>query len=129
MNVFFLSSSKDDTAKRLLRVLEHLLPKKNIKYFRTVNELKENLRKPLPEMALVVILKVNKERLLELLPLKELFENESIILILHKKDDETVALGHRLRPRFVTYSDSDFLDVASVLIKLKERARNEIVHE
>jgi len=125
MNVFFLSGSQNDTKKRLQRVLEFMLPKKNITNIRTVKDLEANLRKASPEMTVAVILHVNKEKLAELIPIKKLFEDTSLILILNKKDNETITLGHRLRPRFITYTDSDFLDVASVLIKMKEKMWSE----
>ncbi|PKN17410.1 MAG: hypothetical protein CVU71_16700 [Deltaproteobacteria bacterium HGW-Deltaproteobacteria-6] len=121
MNVFFLSDMKGDTKKRLQRVLEYMLPKKNIQYIKSVRELEENLRKSSHKMSLAVILQVSKAKLSSLLPIKALLEDTSIILILNDKDDETIALGHRLRPRFMTCADSDFLDVASVLIKMKEK--------
>ena len=121
MNVFCLSDMKGDTKKRIQRVLEYMLPKKNIQYIKSVRELEENLRKSSHRMSLAVILNVSKTKLISLLPIKELLEDTSIILILNDKDDETIALGHRLRPRFMTYADSDFLDVASVLIKMKEK--------
>ena len=125
LNVFFLSGSQNDTRKRLQRVLEFMLPKKNIINIRTVKDMEAHLRKASSEIATVVILYVNKEKLAELIQLKKLFEDTSIILILDKKDNETMTLGYRLRPRFITYADSDFLDVASVLIKMKEKTWSE----
>jgi hypothetical protein len=68
-----------------------------------------------------VILNVSKQTLITLLPIKDLLEDTNLILILAERDEETVALGHRLRPRFITYADSDFLDVASVVMKMKEK--------
>jgi hypothetical protein len=44
-----------------------------------------------------------------------------IILVLPDRDDETVAMGHRLRPRMVSYNDGDYLDVAAVLIRMNEK--------
>jgi hypothetical protein len=64
---------------------------------------------------------VNKEKLSQLLTIKELFKDIDLILVLNKRDHETIALSHLLRPRFITYTDSDLLDVASVFIKMKER--------
>lgn len=125
MNVFFLSGSQNDTRKRLQRVLEFMIPKKNIINIRTVKDLEAHLRKASSETTTVLILYVNKEKLAELILLKKLLEDTNIILILNKKDNETITLGHRLRPRFITYADSDFLDVASVLIKMKEKMLSE----
>jgi len=41
-----------------------------------------------------------------------------IILILPDEDNETITMGHTLFPRFSTYADSDFKDVAAVLKKM-----------
>jgi len=102
-----------------------MLPKKNVINIRTVKDMEAHLRKASSEKTTVVILYVNKEKLAELIQLKKLFEDTSIILILNKNDNETITLGYRLRPRFITYADSDFLDVASVLIKMKEKTWSE----
>jgi len=125
LNVFFLSGAQNDARKRLQRVLEFMLPKKNIVNIRTVKDMEAHLRKASSEATTVVILYVNKEKLAELIKLKKLFEDTSIILILNKKDNDTITLGYRLRPRFITSADSDFLDVASVLIKMKEKVWSE----
>jgi hypothetical protein len=121
MNVFFLSDMKSDTRKRLQRVLQYMLPKKNIKYIKSVKELEKNLRTSSHKLSLAVILHVGKTRLQSLFSIQKLLEDTSIILILKDKDAETISLGHHLRPRFITFADSDFLDVASVLIKMKEK--------
>jgi len=129
MNILFLSDIKSDTKKRLQRVLEYMFPKKNIKYIKSVRELEENLRTSSAKMSLAVILNVNKTRLMNVLLIKELLEDTNLILILNDKNSETIALGHHLRPRFITFADSDLLDVASVLIKMKEKSWADEVHK
>jgi hypothetical protein len=44
-----------------------------------------------------------------------LFGNIKIVLILPDRNNETIVIGHKLRPRFLSYTDSDFIDVAVVL--------------
>jgi hypothetical protein len=129
MNVFFLSEIKSDTKKRLRRTLEYMLPKNNIKYIKSMKELEDNLRKSSSKMPLTVILHVSKTKLLSLLPIKELLEDKNLILILNDKNADTIALGHHFRPRFVTFADSDFMDVASVLMKMKEKMCAGEVHQ
>jgi len=41
-----------------------------------------------------------------------------IILILPDRDRETITNGLKLRPRFFTYADEDFGEVAAVLAKM-----------
>jgi hypothetical protein len=45
-------------------------------------------------------------------------------LILPDDDPGTTVLAHTLRPRLITYRDSDFLDVASVLSRMNFKADN-----
>ncbi|HOC59623.1 MAG TPA: hypothetical protein PKN70_06725 [Smithellaceae bacterium] len=121
MNVFFLSDMKSDTRKRLQRTLEYMLPRKNIKYLRSVQDLEAQLRKSSTKTPLTVILYVSRPKLSHLSSIKDLLEDARLILILQNKNAETIALGHALRPRFVTFDDGDFLDIASVLMKMKDQ--------
>jgi hypothetical protein len=63
-------------------------------------------------------LAANKEDLLYLVANKELIWNLRVILILPDREEDTVTKGHLLRPRFLTYADGNFLDVATVLGKM-----------
>ena len=47
--------------------------------------------------------------------LQETSANVFLILILPCIDDGIIAKGHRLKPRFFSYADSEFDDVADVL--------------
>ena len=50
--------------------------------------------------------------------ISELLMDHKVILILPEAEPEMVAMGHALRPRFITYNDGDFLEMASVLRQL-----------
>jgi hypothetical protein len=50
--------------------------------------------------------------------MSNLFRNSRIILIAPDRDKETIAIAHRLRPRLLTYIDSDFADVFTVLANM-----------
>lgn len=121
MKVYFLSGSTNNSKKRLQRVLDFMLPQECILDIRTITDLEMKLRRESLGEIIALILRVNKRNLSQLIAMKELFKDTDVILILDKRDSEIIASSHLLRPRFVTYADSDFLDVASVLIKMKER--------
>lgn len=54
---------------------------------------------------------------MDILSLREFLHDRRIILVLPDSEPETVSLGHILRPRFITYGDSDYMDVSAILGK------------
>jgi hypothetical protein len=75
---------------------------------------------PLPEA--VVVLVADKEDLQRLLPFRFRLEQVFFILILPDAEEETIACGHQLRPRFIAYQDSDFNEIEAVLERLVSRS-------
>ncbi len=118
MRVLFYTTTADGVAQRLQRVIEGLVPKENTEIHRTIDSLSNRLRRPRYDLAVAVLLAASREDLLELLSIRDLLDGIRIILVLPDREDGTIAKGHRLYPRFLTYSDSDLLDVAAVLSKM-----------
>ncbi len=50
--------------------------------------------------------------------MKDLIGDIRIILILPDTEGDTISLGHKLYPRFASYADGNFKDVAAVLEKM-----------
>lgn len=76
----------------------------------------------LDQPILVLLLKDNNEICRAILR-KELLHDIRIILILPDRSDETISAGYKLHPRFISYADSDFKDVAAVLKRMISKAR------
>jgi len=55
---------------------------------------------------------------MKLVEYQEWLWDHRLILVLPDDDMETISLGHALRPRFVTYAESDFIDISAVLGKI-----------
>lgn len=70
---------------------------------------------------LAVLFPSNPNELAKLVALKHLLFDLQIILILPNGKSTTLSHGHALRPRFISYADSDFSDVAAVSDKLLAR--------
>ena len=118
MNALFYSSSEMESANHLERVIEMLYSKKEIKICRTIASLEQKLRQPLNDSTVIVLLVSSKEDLLKVLSLKDLLWDRRIILILPDSSHDTVATGHTLRPRFVSYHNSYVMEVPAVLYKM-----------
>ena len=128
MTVFFLSDSKNEAKNLLLRVLHMIVPKNKITLIKDVAELEYNLRQQLHNNPIAVLLPASKSELTAIIALKNLFGDIPIILIIPDRQNTTISLGYKLRPRFITYADSDFLDVAAVLMKMKNNMEGEEGH-
>jgi hypothetical protein len=118
MSIVLYSNESGKIAQRLQKIIKGLRPEDRMEVFQNIDLLIERLRKPRGDMNIAVLLSTNRADLLEILSIKDLFEDIRTILILPDRDDETIARGHRLRPRFITFVDSDFKDVAAVLHKM-----------
>ena len=117
MNVIFFTSIDHSVANRLTRVLEVHVSRKELETFRNIDIFSERLHQPLPDPVVFVLQICSREELMDILPLRELLQDRRIILVLPDSEPETVSLGHILRPRFITYGDSDYMDMSAILGK------------
>ncbi len=66
----------------------------------------------------VIALALSESDLESLLEAHELFENTRLILVLAHADAETIAQGHRMRPRFIGYLANGFGEIEDVARKM-----------
>ena len=104
--------------ERLERMILEVVPRERLEIHRTFNSFSERLRKPTDEIPVAVILAAGEDDLLAVLSVSHLLYDVRFILILPDRDDPTVAIGHSLRPRFLSYRDGDFREVTAVLSKM-----------
>jgi hypothetical protein len=114
----------DGAGKKLRGSIQLLVPLSQIETHRKIESLNRRLRRLANNLDIAVLLASNKEDLLDLLALRDLFWNLRIILIIPYRKSETVAMGHMLRPRFLSYADGDFKDVAALLEKMLGYLKN-----
>jgi len=115
MRIIFYSSENEPTCERMQQVIEMNLSRNRIEACRTVEALSQRLEQPIAELLIVVILAASREELSSIMVLRELLLDRRIILVLPDDDPETASWGHTLRPRFITYRNSDYSDVSVVL--------------
>ncbi len=115
MNLFFYST---EIGGHLQGLVEALVPEEKVEVYRTIRSLSERLSLPRSSPAIAVLHARSKRELSDIVSLGHLFNDVRVILILPDREDETIALGHRVRPRFLTFGDSDFTEVLEVLHKM-----------
>ena len=119
MSLLLFSSSPKGAGKRLQRLLEVVLPGQKSEIIRTISDLSARLLQPLKcHPNVVILVSKSKEELSELLSIRDLLDDVRIILVLPDRERDTVSKGHILRPRFLTYIDSHFQEIAAVLNKI-----------
>jgi len=108
----------EGTGELLRKMIENVVPNENTEIYSTIDTLGKRLRRPSYNIAIAVLLISSREELRDVLSIRHLFDNIKIVLILPDRNNETIVIGHKLRPRFLSYTDSDFKDVAAVLKKM-----------
>jgi len=120
--IIFFSTSCGEAEERLIGVIETLVMARDIKMYRTIDSLSRGLRQRRNNDDIAILLASSKVELhyLNLISLRNLLSDMKIIVILPDSSPDTVARGHILRPRFLSYGDGDFQDVAAVLSRMIE---------
>jgi hypothetical protein len=109
---------------KLQDVVDSISPYATAEVVRSFGCLSEQLlpqaNRPRP---IVIVLVPTRGGLENLLEAHELFDNTRLILVLADADAETVALGHRMRPRFMGYLANGFTEIAAVVHKMAGESR------
>ena len=117
-DIILYSMFLEGTGGQLLKMIEHVVPNENTEIYSTIDTLGQRLSRPSYNIAVAVLLISGREELRDVLSIRHLFDNIKIVLILPDRKNETIVIGHKLRPRFLSYTDGDFKDVAAVLKKM-----------
>ena len=120
MSLLFYRPAQNKIAEKLQFKIESEIPDHQLEIFYSIEGLSERLSHSMRGNCTAVILTENKNDLKDLFPLKNLLKDIRIILILPDRSDEVISMGYKLHPRFLSYMDSEFSDVAIVLKKMVE---------
>lgn len=119
MTLLFYSKKMKRPEKQLLMAIGLLLSKDQYRICRSIRALSKELRQPVVDTTIAILLASSREDLQDILSVRDLLWNTKVILIVPDADPETVAKGHTLRPRFLSDYDNYFLNVADVLGLMK----------
>jgi hypothetical protein len=103
--------------EELQREIEEIIPLNDVEVYRSIENLSNRLRQRAQDLPIAVLHAARREDLSDILSIRDLLCDVRIILVLPDRDESTIAKGHTLRPRFLSYTDSDLTDVFSVLKK------------
>ena len=112
----------DSRGHELNQMLSRVISVERIEVNMTLDSLIDNLQNPGRFRKTCIFVMARKRDLSLLLKLRSHLTGLRLILILPDCSESTVAMAHRLHPRFLSYIDSDLRPVVSVVQRLIESA-------
>ncbi len=129
MALIYYTQNNNGIGERLQKAINAAVPEELTKVYGSLESLSQRLCQLTYNLKIAVLLAANREELLGILSVRDLFRDIPIILILPDQEKETVSDGLRLSPRFFTYVDSNFKDVTGVLEKMMKHMNRKEMNE
>ena len=129
MNVLFYVPNTDRAGERIFRIVDMIGRKAKTEVFRSIRDLSNRLSQPDITSAIAVLSAKTEEDLKDLVSIRHMLSDLSLILILPDRKEDIRAIGYGLFPRFLTYMDSNLGEVAEVLDKMLENCHRKEVSE
>jgi len=123
MKVLIYSSGNGEFNRRLVRVAGVLIPPENIDIHHTIESFRSRLNRPGRQWGLIVALAASQQELRDISSFGSLLDDTRLMLILPDRSKESLKTGLSLRPRFLSYIDGDFIEIAAVLGYMLGRQR------
>lgn len=118
MSVLLYARTIRGAGKRLRDKMDEVVAGEGNEIFQSIDDLSDKLREPRNHSTLAVLLALSQKELMKIISLRPLLSGVQVIMILPDRRKQTIARGHTLGPRFLSYVDSDFCDVGAVLKKM-----------
>lgn len=118
MNLIIYKKTKDAAEGQLQVLLESLVSKQNIEIYHSLIPLKQKILRTAYTEGIVILIAEKRDDLSELVPILDLFRKLRIILLLPDREPETIQIGYRLEPRFMSFLDRGHAEIKAVLQKM-----------
>ncbi len=118
MGLILYSSEGNREGERMREIIAKAIPEKKVEVLHSMEALSERLQQPLGKPDIAVLHVTTQAEFSSLLSLNDYLRDLRLILILPDRDAETVAKGHRLRPRFMSDCESDYEEIGRVLKRM-----------
>ncbi|MCX5807123.1 MAG: hypothetical protein NT010_13855 [Proteobacteria bacterium] len=118
--VIFYSKKTGKKEIELQKTVANTVKDQKIEICKTVEDLFTKLRFIKRDRMILILLVSDEDDFRDILTIKSLLDDMRILLILPNAGDEIVAMGHSIHPRFLSYIDGNFQEVAAVLEKIEK---------
>jgi len=107
MTYIYYANGYTEAGKILHQMLQSAFKKSWMKRCRTLDELTKRLHEPLYNISAAVLMINDRKEFEEILSLKDILWNIKLIIIISSHADISQINVHVLRPRFLTWTDTD----------------------
>lgn len=118
MDLFVFSTVSGKGQEQLKESLKTFFPKRKVKICQTFEKLSQRLKLPAELGSIVVLAPGSREDLLRILSKRDLLRGLRTVVIAPDHEVETTGIAYQLRPRYLTYLNGNFGDLAAVLHKM-----------
>lgn len=120
MNVLFYLPITIEIDAEIQEVVDMTGSMAKTEVFRSIKDLSIRLCRSADGPTIAVLLAGNKIDLVDFAFIHDLLSDTPIILVLPDREERTAIIGYALVPRFLTYMDSNLMEVGAVLKKMLE---------
>lgn len=120
MKCIFYEKKSGVIAQKLKDMLTTVAVENKIEVYHTIKTLIQRLSRPVDGLVIMVLIATDRKDLLNILAVHKLFGLIRIIIILPDREDESVRIGYKLQPRFLTFVNGDLAEVHAVVAKMLE---------
>ncbi len=124
MNLLLYARDQDGVGKQLQEAVETVVSEDDMEICRSFEILTGRLHQPRNGLEIAVLCAADRADLVNLVSLQDILEDFRIIIIVPDSERDTISQAHTLRPRFLTYADGNFEEVAMVLAKMIENLKS-----
>jgi len=121
VKILFYSSIREDPERGVGERLRGLAPGEGVEVCRSIEELIRGIHRSYDRDAIILLRARDREELLRIVSLRDLLQDLRIVLLIPDREEETISLAHRLRPRFLGNGENDVSDTMSVVRKMLEQ--------
>ncbi len=118
MKCLFYEKKPGIIAERIIRLMQPSPGKNIIELYHTIKTLSQRLSRPIDGQAIMILIAADRVDLLDIVLMHKLLLDIRVIIILPDREDETVSIGYKLKPCFLTYANANLDEVHKVLGKL-----------
>jgi len=100
----------------------------SIELYKNFETLRARLCQPRKPDCIAVVCLKNKKEIQQVTDMQEIFNGTKLILVLPKRDQESIKAAYKIFPRFLAFADDNFSDIASIVEKMTGCAADQTKH-
>ena len=126
MNLFCYMALDEKPGQEVLQLIEAEVSRTDLEVYRTTKAFAMRLQKPVDEVAIAILLPEGHVDLMRLRSMNRLSNEIPVLIIINDRGPDTIAIAHRLRPRYLSFTDSNIKTIPRVLNKMIEKQKQKI---